>query len=92
MRLNGPEFETRRPRALPGSNHGQVTRTYWPSRLQWSSAGVPGCGWETAVSALTTTTTIVIRSLGHGLQHLSCGTVKQEAQLLLGWPTVLPQS
>jgi len=44
-----------------GSNSGQVTHTYWPSRSQWSSAGVPGsgCGWETAVSALITTTTVI---------------------------------
>ena len=69
--VNGREFETCRPLALPGSNFGQVTHTYWPSRSQWSIAGVPGCRWETAVSALITTTT-VIRSLGHGLQHLSC--------------------
>ena len=71
LRLNGCEFETRRPLVLLGSKLGQLTHTYWPSRSQWSSTGIPGCGWETTVSALITTTT-VIRSLGHGLQHLSC--------------------
>jgi len=32
LRLNSHEFKTRRLLALPGSNLGQVTRTYWPSR------------------------------------------------------------
>ena len=50
--LNGGEFELR-PLALPDSNSGQVNHTYWPRRLQWSSAGVPGCRWETAVSVLS---------------------------------------
>jgi len=59
-----------------GGSVGKSCASYtycMPSRSQWSSADVPGCGWETAVSVLTTTARpIVIRSLGHGLQHLSC--------------------
>ena len=38
LRLNGHEFETQRPLALPGSNHGQITHTYEllsPSSITW---------------------------------------------------------
>jgi len=36
LRLNGREFESHRLFALSGSNLGQVTYTYWPSRSQFS--------------------------------------------------------
>ena len=42
LRLNGREFNSLA--ALLSSDSGQVTHTCWPSRSQWSSAGVPGCG------------------------------------------------
>jgi len=44
LRLNGRECETRKLLALLGSKLGQLTHTYWPSRSQWSSAGVPDFG------------------------------------------------
>jgi len=72
LRLNGRGFKTRRPLALPGSNLGQVTHTYWPiAGRSCLVRAYLAAGEITAVSALITTT-IVIGSLGHGLQHLSC--------------------
>ena len=51
LRLNGREFETRRPLALPGSDLGQVAHTYVPlspSSITWyrCKAGevTAGCG------------------------------------------------
>jgi len=87
LRLSSCEFEFHKPLVLPGSNIGQVTHTYWPSRSQWSSAGVPGCGWETAISALITTTTVIRSLFGMGCSTFPavprstqpstpCGTVK----------------
>jgi len=52
LRLNGREFETHRPLALPGSDLGQVTHTYVPlspSSITWhrcKSRGGNGRLWK----------------------------------------------
>ena len=52
LRLNGREFETRRPLVLPGSDLGQVTYTYVPlspSSITWyrcKSRGGNGRLWK----------------------------------------------